>query len=126
MINQPPAHDASHLQLKDIPDAIDANQDKPLRGLVVFVQELHQDIEAASADKHLQRQRGSLIHLPHKRRRLEPDLVGILPRSELGDDRDAAHKAQVFLQLDIIQDDLYPSAFHSINPRQDGSQNPPH
>jgi hypothetical protein len=74
--------------------------------LIVFIEELNQDIKTTGTDKHLQRQRRSLVHLPDKGGGLEPNLVRILPCSKFCNDGNATNKAQVFLQLNIVQDDL--------------------
>lgn len=94
------------MQLEHIPDAVDTDKDQITRAVVVLKQKLHEHVETASTDKHLQRQGRSLVHLPHESGRLEPDFVRVLPRRKLGDDRDATDEAQVLLYLDIVEDDL--------------------
>jgi hypothetical protein len=94
------------LELEDAPDPVDAYQHKTLRCVVVFVQKLHQHVQTASTDEHLECERRGLVHLPHERCCFQPDFVRVLPGRELGDDGDAAHEAQVLLEFDIVEDDL--------------------
>ena len=103
---RPSRNNNTYLELKHIPDAIDANQDQISRRIVVLVQELDENVETTGADKHLQRRGGRLVHLAHEGGGLEPDLVGVLPRGELCNDGDAANEAQVLLQFHIVEDDL--------------------
>lgn len=100
-------HRGIYLELKHVPDTINANQHQASRFIIVFIKEFDKHVETTSTDKHLQGQCRCLIHLSHKRRCFQTDVVRILPCGKFRDDWNSSNEAQVLLYFDIIQNDLY-------------------
>lgn len=99
-----------YLKLKHIPNAIDANKHQVSRFIVVLIEEFYEHVETTGTDKHLKGQCRSLVHLPHKCSCFKSDLIRVLPGGKFCDNWDSANEAQIFLDFNVIENDLDRSA----------------
>lgn len=82
----------THLQFEDVPNTIDADENKVPGMVVVFVEELDKDVETAGADEHLKGEGRSLVHLTDESCGLQSYLVGVLASRELRHNGDSPHE----------------------------------
>jgi hypothetical protein len=96
----------TYLKFEHIPNPINTDEDQVSRFIIIFIQKFNEYVESTGTDKHLKREGGCLVHLPHESSCFEPDFIRVLPSSKFRNDWNATNKTEVFLNLHIVQYDL--------------------